>query len=160
MKRTAIALLIALLPTPALAAPDAERPHAGRLLGMGLRVSDLDRSIRFYTDILGMTVAGRLPHGTLTEVMLGFGGTPGGPTVILMHDTAPGKSPPLVLGNGFDKIVLDVGNLAAVTARMRGADLPVGEVHGSMGVKVLFVTDPDGYRYELIERAPSAAPKG
>lgn len=131
-----------------------------KILGTGLRVSDLDRSLRFYTDVLGMTVAARLPHGTLTEVMLTFGGAPGGPSLILLHDTAPGKAPPLTLGNGFDKVVLDMPDLAAIIARMRGADLPVGEAHGSMGVKVLFVTDPDGYRYELIERAPAAAPKG
>lgn len=167
---------LALLPLPAIAspaaAPDAVAVQApvetaastpsGRILGTGLRVSDLDRSIRFYTDILGMTVAGRLPHGSLTEVMLAFGGQMRGPSIILMKDSAPGKSPPIMKGDGFSKMVLDMPDLASVIARMKQAGMTVGEVRESMGVKVLFVTDPDGYRYELIERPmpKPVTPKG
>ncbi len=150
-------LLAAMLAaTPAVAAP----APAAHILGTGIRVSDLERSIRFYTQILGMTVAGKLPHGTLTEVMLTFGGQVRGAGIILLKDSDPAKSPPLMLGNGFDKIVLDMPDIAAVVARLKGAGITTQDVHESTGVKILFVTDPDGYRYELIERSAPTAPKG
>ncbi|HEX7855149.1 MAG TPA: VOC family protein [Sphingobium sp.] len=153
-------LPVALLATPAMAqqapstasfGPAAALAPAASLMGTGLRVSDLDRSIRFYTGIFGMTEAMRLPHGSLTEVMLTFGGK-AGPAIILLKDSAPGKSPPIALGDGFAKIVVDVRDLDALVARMKQAGLTSGTPHESMGVKVLFVTDPDGYRYELIQR--------
>lgn len=160
MRGALLALPLGLLAVPAFAEPAAAPAPApapvAAMLGTGLRVSDLERSIRFYTDVLGMRVAMRLPHGTLTEVMIGFGGRP---ALILMKDSDPAKSPPIALGTGFEKIVLDMPDLAAVTARLKAAGLPVGEVHESTGVKVLFVTDPDGYRYELIQRSRAAATK-
>ncbi|HKT77574.1 MAG TPA: VOC family protein [Sphingobium sp.] len=148
----AAALLACGMAVPASAepAPAPASAPAGSIIGTGLRVSDLDRSIRFYTDILGMRVTTKLPHGTLTEVIMHFAGG-GGAGILLLSDSAPGKSPPIALGNGYEKMVVNMADLDGVVARMKKAGLSVGEVHQAMGIKVLLVTDPDGYRYELIQ---------
>ncbi|MFC4595703.1 VOC family protein [Sphingobium tyrosinilyticum] len=151
-KGLAVAITAAMLFPSGAGAAGSESAPAASILGTGIRVSDLDRSIRFYTDVMGMTQVRKLSHGTLTEIIMTFGGGAGSAALILMKDTAAGKSPQIELGAGFSKIIIDVQDMDALIGRMKKAGLPIGEVHSSMGVKVIFLTDPDGYRYEAIQQ--------
>lgn len=143
-----ILLLLAMAASPALAAgpPPVASVHGGSLIAPALRATDLDRSVAFYTNMLGMTVGTTLQHGPQTEVILTLGGRPG---LILFRDAGP--TPPIDHGNGFSRVVMRVADIAAVSARLAAAGYPAGEMHVGQDYKILRIKDPDGYDYELIE---------
>lgn len=154
----AVALILLSAPAAALGQPAAP-PSAvqASLLAPGLRVTDLDRSMAFYRIALGLVPCRTLRHGSLTEVMLCADGVSGRLTLILLRDEAPGKSPPVILGDGLAKIVLRVPDVAAVASRLTVARYAVDGVHQSgHGPAVLMLTDPDGYRHELVGKSPPA----
>ncbi|MDE2405730.1 MAG: VOC family protein [Sphingomonadales bacterium] len=147
-------LAAAALVAPALAEPTAPAPApapAGALLGPALNVSDVDRSLRFYVDGLGMKLATRRPGPKRVESILTFGG-PDTSTLLLLSDAA-GAHPAIEQGNGFDKLVMRMASLDATVARLKAAGFATGEVHEAAGgmVRVLHATDPDGYHLELVE---------
>lgn len=123
-----------------------------------IRVADLDRSIAFYTDILGMTLFRReeYPTGRFTLAFLGYGEEAEGATVELTWNwdiTAYDR------GNGWGHVALAVDDVYAACARLesRGAKVlrPAGPMaHVSpqrAGAEVIaFLEDPDGYRIELV----------
>jgi lactoylglutathione lyase len=157
-----IAIALLLLPlTPVLSAPAADATPASlsvNMIGTGLRCMDLDRSIKFYTMGLGMVVAARLVHGSVSEVMLGFNGNRAPPIIMLLKDDAPGNSPAIEHGNGFSRVMLSVSDAAALSARLSTMGYPVSDLKTDEvnHVKVFWVEDPDGYKYEITERT---APK-
>lgn len=159
-----LALLLTALPlTSALAEPAANTSantvaSASTMIGPALRSTDLDRSIKFYTDGLGMAVATKLAHGTVTEVMLSFAGSRQPPIILLYKDEAPGKSTPIEQGNGFGRVMLRTTDATALAMRLSAAGYPVGEMHTDTinHMKVFWAEDPDGYKYEIAERT---APK-
>jgi catechol 2,3-dioxygenase-like lactoylglutathione lyase family enzyme len=154
MIRFAPALLL-LAPVTA-SAQTTEAPVQANLVAPGLRVTDMERSLKFYAVALGLVPAMTLHHGTLTEVILSADSKAGKPALILLRDEAPGKSPPVELGNGFAKVVMRVADVSAVAARMKAAGYPVGEVKDSgHGPAVLMIADPDGYVIELVGSGPA-----
>ena len=152
----AAVLLVAAIPFQAQAQSTAPAaPVQANLIAPGLRVTDIDRSIAFYGIALGLVPATTLHHGPVTEVMLCADSKAGKLALILMRDETPGKSPPVELGNGFEKVVMRVPDLAAVVARMKAAGYPVGDVRSNKGgPSVLMIKDPDGYDYELVGNGP------
>ena len=153
----AVALLFVAAPLLAQTQGAASAPAVqANLMAPGLRVTDIDRSIAFYGAALGLVPATTLHHGPVTEVMLCADSKAGKLALILMRDETPGKSPPVDLGNGFEKIVMRVPDLTAVVSRMRAAGYPVGDVRSNTGgPSVLMIRDPDGYSYELVGNGPS-----
>ncbi len=121
-----------------------------RTLHVGLRVSDLDRSLAFYGQ-LGYLVVGAVEGtqlGDLTMLRL-----PGDPFVAieLVHDPSKG---PIELGDGLSHLVVQVESLAATLAQLaKGGVLP--EAPGIQGrpdePRTSWLTDPDGYRIELVQ---------
>jgi lactoylglutathione lyase len=133
----------------------APAPVEAKLMAPGLRVTDLDRSLKFYAVALGLVPATTLHFGTVSEVMLAADSKMGNLVLILLRDEAPGKAPPVELGNGFAKIVVRVPDVFAVATRMKAAGYPVGEPHDSgKGPVVLMIQDPDGYTFELVGNSP------
>jgi lactoylglutathione lyase len=125
-----------------------------RLLHTMLRVGDLDRSIAFYTDILGMTLLRRqdYPEGRFTLAFVGYQPESEGAVLELTHnwDTASYE-----LGNGYGHIALGVPDAYAACDAIRAAGGKVVREAGPMkhGTTVIaFVDDPDGYKIELIQR--------
>jgi lactoylglutathione lyase len=119
-----------------------------------LRVGDLDRSITFYTDILGMTLLRRqdYPEGRFTLAFVGYQPESEGAVLELTHnwDTASYE-----LGNGYGHIALGVPDAYAACDAIRAAGGKVVREAGPMkhGTTVIaFVDDPDGYKIELIQR--------
>jgi catechol 2,3-dioxygenase-like lactoylglutathione lyase family enzyme len=154
-----VALLLASSPATAQTAPAAQSPAANGaavLMAPALRATDLDRSVKFYGTALGLVVGTTLHHGTQTEVILCSDQHMRQTAIILFRDETPGKSPPIVMGNGFDRVVMRVPDVAAVATRMKAAGYPVGEVHASgAGPSILRITDPDGYGFELVQIGPA-----
>jgi len=121
-----------------------------RTLHVGLRVSDLARSLGFYTAV-GYAVVGTVegtPFGRLTMLRL-----PGDDfvTIELVHDPARG---PVDLGTGINHLVVQVESLDATLADLAGkgvvAESP-GLPGGADGPRTSWLTDPDGYRIELVQ---------
>ena len=120
-----------------------------------LRVGNLDRSIAFYTDILGMRLLRRqnYPDGRFTLAFVGYCEEESGAVLELTHnwDTSTYE-----IGNGFGHIALGVDDAYATCNRITAKGGKVTREAGPMkhGTTVIaFVEDPDGYKIELIETA-------
>jgi lactoylglutathione lyase len=128
-----------------------------RTLHVGLRVADLERSIAFYTSI-GYEVLGAVPAtelGTLTMVKL-----PGDEFVALelVHDPAHGRVDP----GGLSHFVIQVEDMHATVARLAARGIEAeepGSPDDSRDFWTAWVTDPDGYRIELVQW-PAGHPDG
>ncbi|WP_438957890.1 lactoylglutathione lyase [Porticoccus sp.] len=123
-----------------------------RLLHTMLRVGDLDTSIRFYTDVLGMQLLRRkdFPDGRFTLAFLGYGDESANTVLELTHnwDTSTYN-----LGDAYGHIAIGVEDVYAACERIRSSGGKVVREPGSMkhGSTVLaFVEDPDGYKIELL----------
>ncbi len=125
-----------------------------RILHTMIRVGDLDRSISFYTEVLGMKLLRRkdYPDGRFTLAFVGYGEESETAVLELTHnwDTAAYD-----LGNGFGHVAIAVPDAAAACSAIRQRGGKVVREAGPMkhGTTVIaFVEDPDGYRIELIQR--------
>lgn len=119
-----------------------------------IRVGDLGRSIKFYTEVLGMRVLRRqdYPEGKFTLAFVGFGEESEGAVIELTHNW---DTPSYELGNGFGHIALAVDDAYATCDLIKKRGGKVTREAGPMkhGTTVIaFVEDPDGYKIELIER--------
>lgn len=123
-----------------------------RLLHTMLRVGDLDTSIRFYTDVLGMQLLRRkdFPDGRFTLAFLGYGDESANMVLELTHnwDTSTYN-----LGDAYGHIAIGVADVYGACERIRTSGGKVVREPGPMkhGSTVLaFVEDPDGYKIELL----------
>jgi lactoylglutathione lyase len=126
-----------------------------RILHTMLRVGDLERSIAFYTQVLGMTLLRRrdYPDGKFTLAFLGFGPESEQAALELTHNWGVDR---YELGTAYGHVAVEVPDAAAACAEIarRGGKVvrPAGPMkHGT--TVIAFVEDPDGYRIELIQKA-------
>jgi lactoylglutathione lyase len=125
-----------------------------RLLHTMLRVGDLERSLAFYTEVLGMQLLRRRenPEHRYTLAFVGYG--PESETAVL-ELTFNWDTDHYPLGDGYGHIAIGCADAAATceAIRERGGRVvrEAGPVKGGTTV-IAFVEDPDGYRIELIER--------
>jgi lactoylglutathione lyase len=126
-----------------------------RILHTMIRVGNLDRSIDFYTNILGMQLLRKkdYPNGKFTLAFIGYGPESEQTAIELTYNW---DTDSYDLGNGFGHIALAVDDAAAAceTIRQRGGKVvrEAGPMkHGS--TVIAFIEDPDGYKIELIERS-------
>lgn len=134
-----------------------------RLLHTMLRVGDLQRSIDFYTKVIGMELlrTSENPEYKYSLAFLGFaGGNPGQAELELTYNWGTSS---YELGNAYGHIAIGVPDAHAAVEKIRSAGGKVtreaGPVKGGTTV-IAFVEDPDGYKIELIERADDAAGAG
>jgi lactoylglutathione lyase len=125
-----------------------------RILHTMLRVGDLDRSIDFYTRVLGMKLLRRhdYPEGKFTLAFVGYGPESEGAVLELTYNWGVEK---YELGSAFGHIALEVEDAAAACDAVRAKGGRVVREAGPMkhGATVIaFVEDPDGYRIEFIQR--------
>jgi lactoylglutathione lyase len=130
---------------------------SGRFLHTMLRVKDLDKSIAFYRDLLGMKELRRndVPAGRYTLVFMGYATNAEGQAEIELTYNYDQEGP-YQLGTAFGHLAVSSPNVAeACETVRRGGGKVVREAgpvkHGT--TVIAFVEDPDGYKIELIERA-------
>lgn len=130
-------------------APPAATSKPMRLLSTAFLVSDIDRSLVFYTKGLGLTAPVRLNHVGAVEAPLVLPG--GGPTLLLEQHKAP--PPGEMVGQGH--VVFEVSDLHAVESRLVAAGyalaVPITE-RPKEHVLIAKVKDPDGNQVELVQR--------
>ncbi len=134
-----------------------------RILHTMLRVGDLQRSIEFYTQVLGMQLlrTSENPEYKYSLAFLGFeGGNPGQAEIELTYNWGVES---YALGTAYGHIALGVPDAYAAVEKIKAAGGNVtreaGPVQGGSTV-IAFVTDPDGYKIELIQRNENAAGAG
>ena len=126
-----------------------------------IRVGDLDRSIAFYRDALGMREMRReiFPEGRFTLVFMGYGNNASAPTVELTWNWDESA---YQQGTGYGHVALEVSDIYAACARLTKMGIKVTRPAGPMtfaptetGEKeiIAFLEDPDRYNIELIETA-------
>lgn len=123
-----------------------------RLLHTMLRVGDLEKSISFYTELLGMRLLRRkdFPDGKFTLAFLGYGEEKDHTVLELTHNWETGSYD---LGNGYGHIAIGVDDVYDACDRIRSKGGVIVREPGPMkhGTTVLaFVEDPDGYKIELL----------
>ncbi len=125
-----------------------------RLLHTMLRVGDLQRSIDFYTRVMGMTLlrTTERPEQKYSLAFLGYGANPDHAEIELTHNHGVSHYD---LGTAYGHIAIAVADAAAACAQIKAGGGAVtreaGPVAGGSTV-IAFVTDPDGYKLELIQR--------
>lgn len=134
-----------------------------RILHTMLRVGDLQRAIDFYTQVLGMNLlrTSENPEYKYSLAFLGYGnGNPEQAEIELTYNWGTSEYD---LGDAYGHIAIGVPDVAATCERIKAAGGNVtreaGPVKGGTTI-IAFVTDPDGYKIELIQREKDAAGGG
>jgi lactoylglutathione lyase len=129
-----------------------------RLLHTMLRVGDLQRSIDFYTQVLGMSLlrTTKRPEQQYDLAFVGYGSNPEHAEIELTYNYGVSKYD---LGSAYGHIAIGVPDITATCGALRDKAAALGgaitrepgPVKGGSTV-IAFITDPDGYKIELIER--------
>lgn len=126
-----------------------------RMLHTMLRVGDLDRSIGFYTKILGMKVLRRedYPDGKFTLAFVGYGDEKNNTVLELTHNW---ETASYEIGDAFGHIAIEVDDAYQACEDVRKVGGKVVREAGPMkhGTTVIaFIEDPDGYKIEFIQKS-------
>ena len=126
-----------------------------RLAHTMLRVLDLDTSLKFYCDILGMKVLRRTdyPDGRFTNTFIGYGSETEYPTLELTYNWDQQES--YQKGNGWGHICIETPDVYKACENLSNAGIKITRPPGPMkhGTRVIaFCEDPDGYKVELNEK--------
>ena len=125
-----------------------------RILHTMLRVGDLQRSIDFYTRVIGMTLlrTSERPDQKYSLAFVGFGSNPDHAELELTYNHGVDR---YEMGTAFGHVALGVEDVVGACARIKAAGGTVtreaGPVKGGTTM-IAFVQDPDGYKIELIQR--------
>ena len=129
-----------------------------RILHTMLRVGDMQRSIRFYTEVMGMQLlrTTERPEQKYDLAFLGYGRNPEHAEIELTYNHGVDRYD---LGSAYGHIAIGVPDVAAASAAVREKAAALGgavtrepgPVKGGTTV-IAFITDPDGYKIELIEQ--------
>lgn len=133
--------------------PDANQ---FRLLHTMIRVRDLDASLNFYTNLLGMKLLRKrdYPTGKFTLAFVGFGDEAQNTVIELTHNWD--QSEPYNLGSAFGHLAVGVPDVYKTCERLAASGVKIPRPAGPMahgGSVIAFIEDPDGYRIELVERS-------
>jgi lactoylglutathione lyase len=125
-----------------------------RILHTMIRVGDLERSLAFYVQVLGMTLLRRkdYPDGRFTLAFVGYGPESEQAALELTHNW---DTKGYELGGGFGHVAIEVEDARAACAEIRRRGGVVTRDAGPMkhgSTVIAFVQDPDGYKIELIEK--------
>lgn len=131
-----------------------------RMLHVVYRVGDMDRTIKFYTECLGMKLLRKrdIPEERYTNAFLGYGPEDSHFVIELTYNYGVDKYD---IGSGFGHFGIAVDDVAKTVDLIKAKGGTVtrepGPVKGGKSI-IAFVEDPDGYKFELIERGPTPEP--
>ena len=125
-----------------------------QLMHTMLRVKDLEKSIDFYTNLLGMTLLNKLdfPEGKFTLAFIGYGPEETHSVIVLTYNWD--QTEPYNLGDGYGHIALGVRDIHGVCAALEKAGANIPRKPGPMKhgtTEIAFIDDPDGYKVELVD---------
>ncbi len=125
-----------------------------RLAHTMIRVKDMDRTLAFYTGILGMKVLRQkdYPEGKFTNTFIGYGPEETSTVIELTHNW--GQEEEYDKGNGWGHLALEVPDVYETCEKLAAAGARITRPAGPMkhGTRVIaFIEDPDGYKIELLE---------
>jgi len=128
---------------------------SNRLLHTMIRVLDLDKSIDFYTRLLGMKLMRRkdYPSGEFTLAFVGYGDEDDNAVIELTHNW--GQKQPYDLGSAFGHLAVGVEDIYGTCERLGAEGVKIPRAPGPMkhgGSVIAFIEDPDGYKIELIQK--------
>ncbi len=120
-----------------------------------IRVRDLDRSLDFYTRLLGMKLLRRkdYPSGEFTLAFVGYGPEETDSVIELTYNW--GRTEPYELGTGFGHLAIAVPDVYKTCEALAAEGVKIPRPAGPMkhgGSVIAFIEDPDGYRIELVQR--------
>jgi len=118
-----------------------------------IRVLDEARSVEFYGKVFGLKVADRIDFDTFTLIYMSNGET----GFELELTVNKGRTEPYDLGNGYGHLALSVQEVEAEHKRLTEAGLNPGKIvelnrDGKLLALFFFLTDPDGYKIEVLQR--------
>ena len=124
-----------------------------RLLHTMLRVNDLEESLRFYCDVLGMRLLRRkdYPAGRFTLAFVGYGPEARETVLELTHNW---DTDHYEIGTGYGHVAIGVDDIHGAVEGLRARGAKVVREPGPMkhgGSEIAFIEDPNGYRIELIQ---------
>ncbi|MCH2395583.1 lactoylglutathione lyase [Oceanibaculum sp.] len=137
----------------------AERPAVDtsgfRMLHTMIRVLDLDKSIDFYTRLLGMNLLRRTDYesGRFTLAFVGYGDEKANTVIELSHNWD--QAEPYTIGSGFGHLAIGVPDIYGTCEKLAAEGVNIPRPPGPMkhgGSVIAFIEDPDGYKVELIEK--------
>lgn len=128
-----------------------------KMLHTMLRVGNLDRSLKFYCEVLGMTLLRRkdYPGGEFTLAFVGYGDEADHTVIELTHNWGTDA---YEIGTGYGHIALGVDDIYGMCAMIQARGGRVTREPGPMkhgSTVIAFVEDPDGYKVELIQLSKS-----
>jgi len=138
--------------------PAAVDASSFRMLHTMVRVLDLDKSIDFYTRLLGMNLIRRKDYesGRFTLAFVGYGDESKGAVIELTHNWD--QKEPYTIGSGFGHMAIGVPDIYGTCEKLAKEGVKIPRPPGPMkhgGSVIAFIEDPDGYKIELIERKAS-----
>nr|AZB73525.1 lactoylglutathione lyase [Synechococcus elongatus PCC 11801] len=133
--------------------------HLMRLLHTMLRVGNLERSLQFYCEVLGMRLLRRkdYPGGEFTLAFVGYGDEADHTVLELTYNWGKDQ---YELGDAYGHIAIGVDNIYATCEAIRAQGGKISREPGPMkhgSTVIAFVEDPDGYKVELIQTGTSGA---
>jgi lactoylglutathione lyase len=125
-----------------------------KMLHTMIRVLDIERSIDFYTRLLGMKLLRKkdFPGGRFTNVFVGYGSEDTHAVVELTHNWD--QVEPYDLGSGYGHIALGVKDIYKVCEDLEKSGAKIPRKPGPMKhgtTHIAFIEDPDGYKIELVD---------
>jgi len=127
-----------------------------RMLHTMLRVKNLDKSIAFYTEHLGMKLLRKNDYtgGRFTLAFVGYGDESSNTVLELTHNWD--QEEPYEPGTGYGHIALGVQDIYRTCEKLKAAGVSIPRPAGPMRhstTLIAFIQDPDGYKIELVERS-------
>jgi lactoylglutathione lyase len=127
-----------------------------RLLHTMIRVKDLDKSLDFYTRLLGMKLLRKKDYesGRFTLAFVGYGDESASTVIELTHNWD--QAEPYTIGSGFGHLAIGVPDIYGTCKLLERESVKIPRPPGPMkhgGSVIAFIEDPDGYKIELIERS-------
>ena len=121
-----------------------------KMLHTCIRVMNLEKSLKFYRDALGLIETRRKDFPEYKFTLVYLSDKVGGYEIELTYNYAPEK--PYELGNGFSHTAIGVSDLEGMREKHKSLGYEVTDLKGLPGEKprYYFVTDPDGYKVEVI----------